>query len=268
MELTVQDLFNDDMAAVVRCGTGVLDQITASGGDRWNELYSEGSGATHNDETWLTLHEVSGNGYTRWEDWELIWSKVGGDGDYRLSSNTLDCVLGRLHVTRDVPWSGHILLYPYNGKTFLIYDRSSGDFYASENGLDWHKAEADWIDGHRAFFTGRREGSMGYSFVWTGKGYLAGCWLYALKEDVWAYEWHPDNTKALFLDEEFQLVSAYDFGRPVSAVGFRDGMYYARVSARAEGTIRNDTELYRSADGEHWEKIEDLDTSALLRTLQ
>lgn len=264
VELTVRDLFSEDMVATVRCGTKELDQIITDGEALWDELRKEEFRAAHNEETWLALHEVSGNNYTLWENWELVWSQVGGDEGSTYWSNTMDCALGRLHVTRDMPWSGHILLFPYNGKTFLIYDRNSGDFYASENGRDWQKAEAAWINDHRDFFTGRREGSLGYSFVWTGDKYLASCWLYALNNDKWEYEWYQDNTKALFLDEDFQLVGSYDFGRPVSSVGFLNGFYYVRVATRPEDVIRLDTELYRSADGEHWEKAEELNVRSVM----
>lgn len=256
VELTVQDLFSDGMKAVVRCGTGELDNITAGGGERWNGVYD--NEATHSDKTWLTLHEVSGSGYTRGEDRELIWSRVGGDEGYTYRSNVLDCTLGQLHLTKDVPWSGRILLFPYNGKTFLIYDRDSGEFYASEDGLGWQKAEADWINNHRDFLSGGREGSLGYAFVWTGERYLVSCDLHALNAGTWEYEYHPDNTKALLLDENFQLVGSYDFGRPVEAVGFLDGFYYAQVSTEAEKTDPNCLELYRSTDGMNWEKTEAL----------
>lgn len=256
VELTIQDLFGGGMKAVVSCGTGELDEITASGGDRWYEVYD--NKATHSNETWLTLHEVSGSGYTRGEDRELIWSRVGGDEAYTYGSNVLDCTLGLLRLTRDVPWSGRILLLPYNGKTFLIYDRNSGEFYASENGLEWKKAEVDWINSHRDFLSGGREGSLGYSFVWTGDRYLVSCDLHTLNEEKWEYEYHPDNTKALLLDEDFQLVGSYDFGRPVEAVGFLDGVYYARLSSSSENTVQNAIELYRSTDGVNWEKTEAL----------
>lgn len=71
----------------------------------------------------------------------------------------------------------------------------------------------------------------------------------------------------LFLDEAFQPVGSYDFGRPVSSVGFLDGFYYARVATRPEDVIRHNTELFRSADGEHWEKAEELNVPGVMKPM-
>lgn len=87
---------------------------------------------------------------------------------------------------------------------------------------------------------------------------MVSCDLHTLNEEKWEYEYHPDNTKALLLDEDFQLVGSYDFGCPVEAVGFLDGVYYAHVSSGSEDTVQNAIELYRSTDGANWEKTEAL----------
>ncbi|MCI8651982.1 MAG: hypothetical protein HFF05_06055 [Oscillospiraceae bacterium] len=266
VELTVEDLFSPELKAVVRCTTAELDELIAAGEEQWDYLRLGDVFATHSDQTWLALHGTSGNDYGQRVNQELIWSRVGGDGDYSYSSNTLDCTLGRLHVAKDVPWSGYILLHPYNGKTFLIYDRSSGDFYAAEDGLNWKKLEADWIDDHRAFFAARQDGRLRYHLAWTGDGYIMSCHLFALNADTWEYEWHPDNTKVFFLDETFQPVSSHDFGRFVGAVGFREGFYYADVATSAEDTYERT--LLRSADGQTWEPVETLDPELVLQSVQ
>lgn len=262
VKLTVEDIFTDGMEASVTCAVKELDRIIAAGENMLEGVRLDEDNTTHNDRIWLALHDVSGNEYGLWENKELVWSRVGGDEDYTYSGNTLDCTIGRLHITRDMPWSGRITLFPYNGRTFLIYDQSNGDFYLSEDGLDWTKAEADWIDDHREFLMGdRRDDRVGYSIVWTGERYIASSWLFGLNESKWEYERHPDNGKVLFLDEDFQLLSSHDFGTHVGAVGYYNGRYYANVSDDIHGY---DSSVYCSADGENWEQVEE----ALLRGME
>ena len=54
----------------------------------------------------------------------------------------------------------------------------------------------------------------------------------------------------------------------MAGVGFRDGSYYAEVATSTQDTIRHETALLRSADGQTWEPVETLDPELVLQSVQ
>ncbi len=98
--------------------------------------------------------------------------------------------------------------------------------------------------------------------------------------------WYEGYSKVYFLDREFHLTGSYDFGRLVEAVGYLDGVYYAKV-ANSEGGRNGWTyydedgkehepkvfdpslgsALYRSSDGVNWEKTDIIQVRECLRDL-
>lgn len=147
-------------------------------------------------------------------------------------------------------------IYPYNGKTFVV--RSDGKLYASEDGLSWECLEGRGLGDE----WDRRE----YAFAWAGDRYIS-CRrtveYSSGRAGTWGEKYDPACTRVSFLNEKFETIGAYDFGRQVKAVGYLDGTYYAQVSDSAGvSTIdyREDapSTLYRSADGKSWEKLPDI----------
>lgn len=147
-------------------------------------------------------------------------------------------------------------IYPYNGKTFVV--RSGGKLYASEDGLSWECLEGrglgedwDWRE---------------YAFAWAGDRYIS-CRrtveYSSGRAGTWGEKYDPACTQVRFLNEKFETIDSYDFGRQVKAVGYLDGTCYAQVSDSAGvSTVdyRKDatSTLYRSTDGKSWEKLPDI----------
>lgn len=147
-------------------------------------------------------------------------------------------------------------IYPYNGKTFVV--RADGKLYASEDGLSWECLEGrglgdewDWRE---------------YSFAWTGDRYI-GCRrtveYHSGRAGTWGEKYDPACTRVSFLNEKFETIGSYDFGRQVKAVGYLGGTYYAEVSDSAGVSTIDYMEdapstLYRSTDGKTWEKLPDI----------
>lgn len=140
-------------------------------------------------------------------------------------------------------------IYPYNGKTFVV--RSDGKLYASEDGLSWKCLEGRGLGDE----WDRRE----YSFVWAGDRYIS-CRrtveYSAGRFGRWGKKYDPFCTQVCFLDEDFRVFASYNFDRQVEAVGYLDGVYYARVSD-ADGVSTNDYKatqgtLYCSVNGTDW----------------
>lgn len=152
------------------------------------------------------------------------------------------------------PFHGVQYLYPYNGKTFVV--RAAGKLYASEDGLSWECLEGRGLGEE----WDRRE----YSFAWTGDRYIS-CRrtveAYSGRFGSWGEEYDPACTRVSFLNEKFEAIGSYDFGRQVVAVGYLDGTYYAEVSDSVGVSVNDyvDTEstLYCSVDGKVWTSMPD-----------
>lgn len=147
-------------------------------------------------------------------------------------------------------------IYPYNGKTFVV--RADGKLYASPDGLSWECLEGRGLGDE----WDRRE----YAFAWAGDRYIS-CRrtveYSSGRAGTWGEKYDPACTWVSFLNEKFETIGSYDFGRQVKAVGYLDGTYYAQVSDSAGvSTIdyREDapSTLYRSADGKSWERLPDI----------
>lgn len=140
-------------------------------------------------------------------------------------------------------------IYPYNGKTFVV--RSDGKLYASEDGLSWECLEGRGL--------GDEWDWRKYSFVWAGDRYIS-CRrtveYSSGRAGTWGKKYDQFCTQVCFLDEDFRVFASYNFDRQVEAVGYLDGVYYARVSD-ADGVSTNDYEatqgtLYCSVNGTDW----------------
>ena len=156
-------------------------------------------------------------------------------------------------------------LYPYNGKTFVV--RADGKLYASEDGLSWECLkgrglgdEWDWRE---------------YGFAWDGSRYIS-CRrtveYHSGRFGAGGKKYDPACTQVRFLNEKFETISSYDFDRQVEAVGYLDGVYYAKVSdgsgvSAMEYTDAQST-LYRSIDGKDWEKTDVVQVQESLVGLQ
>lgn len=175
--------------------------------------------------------------------------------------------------------SGGAELLPWNGRTFLVQDNWSLQLYASEDGEHWRCLKDTFLDPEQdaGFFAGFF-GNMPVTYSrhavqWTGTEYIA-CrrtaegryGMMGSGGGGWA---SPYCTKVCFADENFNLTGAYDFGRQVLGVGYRDGVWYAEVSDSTgllDPWFQPDeptdydrdapTALYRSADKVNWERIE------------
>lgn len=228
--------------------------------------------AEASDREGISLAKVAGhyrNGNTYEMEGELI--RYDGTGWKKVENTPFSCVFR---------------LLPFNGKTFLVEDNAAGlhRLYASEDGLAWTEITAlrpqDMKGGVKDY--------VNYAMTWTGNGYLAcrEAGNYGNRAGGWLY---GGNTSVYLLDESFALIASHDFDRVVQAVGFQDGVYYAQVSD-SEGTQwwgvyyvgydENGKEgystdpgyynkyapaaIYRSADGEHWEKTEELNVREVM----
>lgn len=175
----------------------------------------------------------------------VSWRRVGGYDDDRALVRREDADIR----WAETPFRRVESIYPHNGKTFVVW--GDGKLYASEDGLSWTRLEGKGL--------GDDYDRRLYSFVWTGDRYIScrraveynsGRWA------TWGKEYDPACTKVTFLNENFDPIDAYDFGRQVEAVGYLDGVYYARVSD-CQSVSTSDYEatqgiLYRSVDGKSW----------------
>ena len=144
--------------------------------------------------------------------------------------------------------------YPYNGKTFVV--KGDGKLYTSADGLSW-----ECLDGRGL---GDEWDWREYAFAWDGNRYIS-CRrtveYSSGRGGTWGKRYDPACTQVRFLNEKFETVSSYDFGRQVEAVGYLDGVYYTQVSDGA-GVSTNDyrdaaSTLYRSSDGKTWTPLSD-----------
>lgn len=158
---------------------------------------------------------------------------------------------GRWERAENVPWSSHIQILPYNGHTFLVKDTNTLELWVSEDGLSWRKVE------------GLRPEGMGfggydyvdYAFAWTGEGYLFCREAAEYRHGMMGHaggQWYEGNTKVYLLDEDFQIVKEYDFGRLVEGVGYKDGVFYAQVANSDGTTYQGSVYVHNDGDGEYY----------------
>lgn len=155
----------------------------------------------------------------------------------------------------DAPWGADTELCGYNGRTFVVHDQERNVLYASEDGMTWRSLRDTVLYPEGKHYTS--ELTAGYGFVWTGADYLA---RQSVKEYVSVISptifWEsPYNTCVLFLDEEFHLTGSHDFGQEVLAVGYYNGVYYAKVQDHgADGAVPE--ALFASKDRTNWERTD------------
>lgn len=140
------------------------------------------------------------------------------------------------------PWTWEkeqVTLYPWNGKSFVLLDRWTLQLYASEDGANWRSLgttflapdEAVDTQSYYPFFQST------HAITWTGGEYMA-CrrtteGRHGMMGSSGGYWNSPTCSKLYFADQNFQKTSEYDFGRQVEAVGYQNGVYYAKVSRSA-----------------------------------
>lgn len=163
---------------------------------------------------------------------------------------------GKYMYYNSVPWSNSVELLPFSGKDFMVLDKANGRVYLSADGISWHEATGNWIARNRA------HNYWEYAFVWTGKNYLACCYLDNGKTgDERQVSW--EVSKVFFLDENLNLAFSHDFGKCVEKVGFWNGTFYAEVGKESwdergrYGYIDTSSQapntLWHSTDGVNWE---------------
>ena len=111
--------------------------------------------------------------------------------------------------------------------------------YRSADGLTWRPAAGTWL---KDLWADDQWAAYGLGLHWTGDRYIACATLWKQrKSGMEAVGYKKD---VIFLDEELNLLSTYNFDTRVYGVGSLDGVYYAETGGY----------LYRSADGLHWER--------------
>lgn len=171
-----------------------------------------------------------------------------------------------------VPWSNSIDLLPFSGKDFMVYDPVDDKLWLSGDGLTWREVGGDFLaqsDGYQ---------KRTYGLIWTGKNYLACCYLDNGKSGD-EKRVSGEVSKVFLLDEELNVIFSHDFGRGLERVGYREGVFYAEVGSESwdergrYGVISINGQapvniLWRSADGVHWEETDILTVRECLRGLQ
>lgn len=142
------------------------------------------------------------------------------------------------------------------GRGFFNVGGSTRDWRATTDGLHWMNiGDKDWVAECTKGWTNlSASGSHDLQFVWTGTNYL-------LCQNIWAGApetrvFSPGNTKVTVLDENYNLVKQYDFGRQVHEVGYGDGTYYAKVETTDLDSGFLTQTVFASQDGEKWDKTE------------
>ena len=172
----------------------------------------------------------------------------------------------------NVPWSNSVRLLPFSGKDFMLLDLADGKLWRSADGRTWREAAGDFLRLSQGY--DRAE----YCLLWTGKNYLACCYLDNGQSGD-EKRVSREVSKVFLLDEELNIVSSHDFGKGVERIGFRDGVCYADVSEKRwdererygtfhfSGEKESDHTLWRSADGVNWEKTDIVQVRECLREL-
>jgi hypothetical protein len=215
VQLTVVDRFTPSMSVTLTYSAEELEELYSERGG-WcfeNGTTVEGEGI------YLSTVEI---GHPGDRQSMIVRALPAGEGeeDVRWFSD-YPIPVKDVQVLEDIPWSGHIRLLPYTGKDVLLYDRESGDTYASADGLAWKRLEGTWSKG------------VGGT-VWTGEKYIA------------CRDGEGNRNQVLLLDKEFSLTCSYAFPGTVEAVGYYGNTYYAKVIEGEAETI------FRSADGTEW----------------
>lgn len=187
---------------------------------------------------------------------ELLYRTPANDGQYMWYDS--------------VPWSNSITLLPFSGKDFMVLDLIDGKVYISSDGVNWAEATGDWIVGKR------QKAAPQYAMTWAGDKYLACCRMGTAVDGVFQGYDDPDSGKALFLNENLDLIGSYDFGRLISEIGYQDGVYYVMTGSigwdEASGMFNKPMSedapvLWRSNDGVNWERFDAFQVRAsLVRT--
>lgn len=160
-----------------------------------------------------------------------------------------------------------VRVLPYNGKTFVVLERSTMTPWSSPDGLEWTPHPELATEGDYASL----------AFLWTGENYLmcqkAGTGRHGMF-GMSGGDWDSRNTQVRLLDENFRVIGGHEFGRLVEAVGWCNHTYYAKVS---NSTGYRDgfpgdpgvfdaslgSTLYRSVDGgKTWGETDYLDVMA------
>ncbi len=111
-------------------------------------------------------------------------------------------------------------LTPFNGRSFLFLDQNCFGCF-SEDGINWFPMEGggSWTSGQR--------GNHGNTFAWTGEYYLVSYHGYTGGVAGVPSKGDSLNNTVGYLDKEFNSIKRYDFGEPVAAVAYVDGVAYA-----------------------------------------
>lgn len=153
-----------------------------------------------------------------------------------------------------VPWSNSIDLLPFSSKDFMVYDPVNGKLWISADGLSWREAEGDWV---RELAAPERLQNL-VSLLWTGDCYMAVRFAFRETGKNTAEPWEDKET-VYFLDEDLRILSSHMFETHTGiSIGFRDGVYY----------VLGDDALFRSSDGQNWEKTDVMEIRMALRDLR
>lgn len=249
VRVTVTDLYTPSMECSVAYDPASLDWVKehmGQLGDRAGEREEQNKSGVAD----IMLLELP-NG-----ERELLYRTPANDGQYMWYDS--------------VPWSNSITLLPFSGKDFMVLDLIDGKVYISSDGVNWAEATGDWIVGKR------QKAAPQYAMVWAGDKYLACCGMGTAVDGVFQGYDDPDSGKALFLNENLDLIGAYDFGRLISEIGYQDGDYYVMTGGlgwdEASGMFNRPISadapvLWRSNDGVNWERCDAFQVRAsLVRT--
>lgn len=179
---------------------------------------------------------------------------------------------GKFMWYEEVPWSNSIRLLPFSGKDFMILDLADGKLWRSGDAHTWTEATGDFLTLSQGW------DGMEYCLFWTGRNYLACCYLDNGKTGD-EKRVSREGSKVFLLDGDLNVLSSHDFGRGVERIGFRDGLCYAEVGEMSwdererYGIISPGKGeepghvLWRSADGTNWEKTDIIQARECLRGL-
>jgi hypothetical protein len=136
------------------------------------------------------------------------------------------------------------------GRGFFNVGITAAESRATTDGVHWFSlADKRWLtENANAWPYYAVQGTRTFQLVWTGGGYLARMDVHVAGPGEPAYS--AGNTKAFFLDENYELVREHDFGAQVLEVASQDGVCYARVEQETGAVI------YASRDGERWTETE------------
>lgn len=178
---------------------------------------------------------------------------------------------GKFMWYESVPWSNSIRLLPFSGKDFMVLDLADGKLWRSEDAHTWREATGDFLALSRGYET------VEYRLHWTGKNYLACCYLDNGKTGD-AKRVSREGSKVFLLDGELNVISSHDFGRGVERLGIYKGVFYAEVGLESwdergrygvidTGWQEPTNTLWRSSDGVNWEETDIIQVRNCLRAL-